>query len=384
MGGFVSALGSGASAVAFPLLVLATTGSPAQAGIAGFARLVAPLLVLAPAGVLLDRGNRRTAMVAAALLGAAAIGSIAVALVAGALTFGHILVAAFAQGVASGLFAVSESSAIGMVVEPSRVREAIARNELRRGVADIAGPPLGGALFGVARALPFVVDAVSSLAAALAVALVRTPLQEPRDDGPRASLIAELWEGLRFLWSLAFVRVTILAVSAANLIWGGIEIVLVVRATGDGASPAQVGVMFMLFSAGAVAGALAAPRAVARLRTGTIVVGAFWIEALAVGAMTLTTSPYALGAIAAVAAAPAASWNAVVSARRLELTPDRLQGRVIAAGRTLAGAMLPLGALAGGALAGSAGTTTTLAAFAGWQVLVAAATTASATIRREG
>jgi hypothetical protein len=46
----VSLLGSQTSKIAYPLLVLAMTGSPAKAGIAGFAAMLGYLLFPLPAG----------------------------------------------------------------------------------------------------------------------------------------------------------------------------------------------------------------------------------------------------------------------------------------------------------------------------------------------
>jgi len=61
-GQLLSAAGSSLSTIAYPLLVLALTHSPAEAGLVSFARLLpAPLLAL-PAGVLSDRFDRRRIM----------------------------------------------------------------------------------------------------------------------------------------------------------------------------------------------------------------------------------------------------------------------------------------------------------------------------------
>ena len=76
-GQVVSTLGSEVSGLAFPLLVLSLTGSPAQAGIVGFARGLPYLLVYLPAGALVDRWNRKHVMLAADAGRALAIGSVA-------------------------------------------------------------------------------------------------------------------------------------------------------------------------------------------------------------------------------------------------------------------------------------------------------------------
>jgi transmembrane secretion effector len=379
-GELVSTLGSQMSLVAFPLLVLALTGSPAKAGVVGFAKTVPALLFYLPAGVLVDRHDRRIIMVASNAIGAIALGSIPVGLALGHLPFAQIVVVAFVQGTVGSLFTLTEQGALPLVVEPSQVPAALASNEARRTSASLVGPPLGGLLFGIARALPFIVDAVSYLVSAVSLLFLRTPLQEPRDPTP-VRLLAEIAEGVRALWALTFVRASALAVAAANLIWSGLNIVLVVRAQEHGASPASIGVLFALMGVGGLLGSFAAPAIGRRFSVPVIVIGAFWVEAVLVASFALTYDPYVLGVLAAIAMFPAPAWNAVVVGARLTLTPDRLRGRVNSGARLLSGSMLPLGALAGGLLAGAVGTTTTLLVFAAWQALVAAATLSARSLR---
>jgi predicted MFS family arabinose efflux permease len=376
----VSTLGSQVSLVAFPLLVLALTGSPAKAGLVGFANTIPALLFYLPAGVLVDRHDRRKVLVATSAIGAVALGSLPAALAIGNLAFGQIVVVAFVQGTVTAVFSLTEQGALPLVVHPSQVSEALARNEARREGASLAGPPLGGLLFGIARALPFVVDAVSYLACALGLLALRTPLQEQREARRRRPL-AEIAEGVRWLWGMTFVRSSALAVAGANFIWGGVSIVLVVRAQEHGASSAAIGVLFALVGVGGLLGAFAAPALARRLPVPVIVIGAFWVEALAVTALAATRDPFLLGAIVACAAFPSPTWNATVVGARLTLTPDRLRGRVNSAARLVSASMVPLGALIAGLLVGAAGTTTTLLAFGAWQALVAVACMAARSLR---
>ncbi|OSC46798.1 hypothetical protein B5181_42545, partial [Streptomyces sp. 4F] len=55
--------GFNATLMAFPLLVLAVTGSPAQAGLVAAVNATAQLVAGVPAGTLLDRWNRKVVMV---------------------------------------------------------------------------------------------------------------------------------------------------------------------------------------------------------------------------------------------------------------------------------------------------------------------------------
>jgi predicted MFS family arabinose efflux permease len=376
----VSTLGSQVSLVAFPLLVLGLTGSPARAGVVGFASSFPALLLYLPAGVLIDRCDRRAVMIATCAIGAAALGSIPLALALGHLGFAQIVVVAFVQGSVTAIFGLTEQGALPLVVHPSQVPEAIARNEARREGAVLAGPPLGGVLYGIGRALPFVADAVSYLACAVGLLALRTPLQEPREASGRHPL-TEIAEGVRWLWGMAFIRASAFGVAGANFIWGGVSIVLIVRAKEHGASPATVGLIFSLLGAGGLLGALAAPQLTRRLSIPVIVIGAFWVEAIMIAALAATREPLVLGVIVACAVFPGPAWNATVVAARLTLTPDRLRGRVNSAARLLSGSMIPLGALSAGLLVGATGTTTTLLLFGAWQAAVAAASMAARSLR---
>src|SRR6267142_2179414 len=94
VGQVVSDLGGNISAIAFPLLVLTTTGSPAKAGIVAAARSLPELGFAVPAGALVDRWNQKRVMIIADCARAAALGSLALAVALDALAFGHIVAVA--------------------------------------------------------------------------------------------------------------------------------------------------------------------------------------------------------------------------------------------------------------------------------------------------
>src|SRR5947209_7937685 len=62
-GQLVSGLGSSASGIVFPLLILAITNSPAAAGIAGALSMLPYALFSLPAGALIDRWDRKRVMI---------------------------------------------------------------------------------------------------------------------------------------------------------------------------------------------------------------------------------------------------------------------------------------------------------------------------------
>ena len=151
----LSELGSQFSLVAYPLLVLALTGSAAKAGVVGFAKTV-PIAVFAlPAGALADRVNRKHLMVACDGVRAIALVTIPVALAAGGVPYAVIVAVAFIDGSGFVFSYVAERGALRQLVAREQLGEAVARNESRTFAANMAGPPLGGLLFGLGRAIPF-------------------------------------------------------------------------------------------------------------------------------------------------------------------------------------------------------------------------------------
>jgi len=108
VGQAVSALGARASTIAYPLLVLALTGSPADAGLVGFAATIPYLAIQLPAGVLVDRIDRRRAMIACDAGRMLALAGVAAAVVAGHASIALIASAALVEGCLTVVFNLAE------------------------------------------------------------------------------------------------------------------------------------------------------------------------------------------------------------------------------------------------------------------------------------
>src|SRR6476661_3930450 len=201
----ISIIGTQVSQLAFPLLVLALTGSPAQAGLVAAARTVPWLLFALPAGALVDRWDRKRVMIAADAGRALALASVAVALWLDRLTFVQILIAAAIEGTLFVFFFVGERAALRNVVPSEQMTTAMAQNEARFFGASLVGSPIGGALFGLGRAVPFLVDAISYLASTVGLLLIRKQFQEER-TAARRPLHLEIAEGFSWLWRHRFLR----------------------------------------------------------------------------------------------------------------------------------------------------------------------------------
>ncbi len=380
IGQALSTVGSEASGIAYPLLVLALTGSPAKAGLAAFARLIPYALFALPAGVGSDRFNRKWLMIWADVVRVLALGSLGVSAATGHVTFPQILIVAFVEGTMFVIFNIAEIGAVRSVVPALQLQRAFATEQARMSSVYLAGPPLGGALFGLARSLPFLVDAVSYAFSTGTLLAMRTPFQEEREEGETAGLLTQIKEGLAWLWGHAFLRTCALLFVGGNFLFGALELVLIVAAKRQGYSSAVIGGLVAATGAFSLLGSVAAPRFLRLLPMRSVLVLAAW---LALGLVAFVVEPNVVVLVAGTA--PLIFFNPTVNAMvigyRVALVPDRLQGRVNSVARSLALLAYPLGPVVAGLLLATYSARTTAAFVLAGFVILAILTTVNRSIR---
>ncbi|MFD2079440.1 Predicted arabinose efflux permease, MFS family [Actinopolymorpha cephalotaxi] len=343
-----SELGSGAAGLAYPLLVLALTGSPLQAGLAGTVRMAAGTVLGLPAGALVDRWNRRRVLIGCEALRAGAAVGLVLAIVGGWASLPLILVVAVIEGGAGALFGPAQTAAVRHIVPAGQLPTAAARNEARGYAAELAGPPLGGALFALARWAPFLADAISYVVSLVAVWLIRRPLQEVRTTRPEP-LGRAVRSGLRFVVGDPFLRAVLVLAPLANAAFAGVFFVLVVVLLQRGTPPAAVGAVQSAIMVGGLLGALAAPWLQPRIRIQTLIVGFLWVITGLVAAAAFVPGTYLVAGLLALAILPSPTLNAGMVGYQIAITPDHMQGRVDSAIGLLAQCLQPLAPLLGGA-----------------------------------
>jgi hypothetical protein len=347
-GQLVSTLGSQSSAVAYPLLVLAMTRSPMLAGTVGFTRVLPGVLFSLLGGVSADRYNRKILMIMCDTIRATFVGTLAVALLLHRLTFWHILVVAFVEGTAAVVFRPASSAALRLIVPANQLSAAVSAQQGQTATASLTGPPLGGALFALSRAFPFVADAVSYLVSVVSLLLIDKPFHEARRTAP-ARLRAELAEGWRFLWHQPFLRTTTFLYGLTNFIGPGVLLSVVIVAERQGLSGGTVGMLLSTLSACIILGSFVSgfmrralsPRAILMLELCAWPATALFL---------MWPNAYVLTASMLPASLAIPVTDSVVVGYRLAITPDRLIGRVESVRSNIALGLAPLGSLGAGFL----------------------------------
>jgi Transmembrane secretion effector len=343
-GQVISAVGSSISELAFPLLVLAVTGSPAQAGIVGALNALPASLFSLPAGVLVDRWNRKRVMLFCEVGRTLSLASIPLALALGHLTVYQLCINALLEGTLAVLFGLAYTSSLGRMVPREQLSLAIAQEELLEGTTALCGPSLAGLLFTLGRFLPFVTDAISYVASIVTLLFIRTPFQGERKS-ERPHLLVEIRAGMLWMWQQPFLRSMTLLMTVATFCAGGQTLTIIVLAQQRGASPVVIGFIFAIGGVGEIVGSLLSPFWEKRLSVGHAILLCRWLSALLWPLYVLMPVPllmglveFGFGFIDPIEDVPYFSY-------RLWLIPEELRGRVIGSCRLFPGLVRPLGRL---------------------------------------
>jgi MFS family permease len=368
-GQLLSETGTQSSSIAYPLLVLALTGSAAKAGVVSFARTLPWALLSLPAGLAADRWNRKRLMVAADAVRTLAVGGLAAAILADRLAFWAIPPVAFVEGAGSALFLAAHAGAMRGVVPARQLPAAAGTQTGRQAAVRLAGPPLGGALFGLGRALPFLLDAASYACSIASLWLMRSPFQQAREPD-RAPLRARLAEGFRFLWGQPFLRTCALLFGLANFIGPGVMLAVVVIGRRQGLSGGEVGALVAAIGAGLLLGSLLSPLARRHLPVRAVLLLELWTWP-GTALFLVWPNVYVLAAAILPTSLAIPSTNSIVHGYRIAMTPDRLLGRSESVRSTISLLIAPLGALVAGALLDATSARATVATFAGFALVLA-------------
>lgn len=138
----ISEVGTQVSDLAYILLILALTHSPAQVGLVGALELIPVLLLSLHAGALLDRWDRKRVMIFCDAGRALCLASIVAALVLGHLTLIQIYLVALSESTLSVFFDLAERSSLRNVVPREQLSAASAQNQAISYTSALIGPGL--------------------------------------------------------------------------------------------------------------------------------------------------------------------------------------------------------------------------------------------------
>ncbi|MGY2125107.1 MFS transporter [Nocardia gipuzkoensis] len=383
-GSAASALGSNVSALAYPLLVLAITGSPGLAGLVAAVGFATGLLFALPGGVWGDRWDRRWLLISCELVRAAAVCTVVLAGLVDHLGLAHIMVAAAIIGGAGALFNPAREVAIRSVVRPEQLTLAYSQEHARLHAATLAGPPLAGLLFSWGRLFPFALDTITYLISAVLIACARVP-RGVGDSAPtvRRSMRAEMAEAARWLWNQRLLRAICLLTLVFNLGSSTLLVPIIVLVQERGGSSAAVGIVMGALGFGGLIGATLAARVTNLLPVNHLLLAICAVDAVLLLIIVAPVGPYwpVLPMLLAGVSGPLFSIPLQVQVARR--TPQAMMARVQSMIGLAASALMPIGPIIGGVGTESVGATRTIMTVAGLFAACCACGLYSPTLRRK-
>ncbi len=349
---WTSNLGDGLVLAAGPLLVASRTDDAFVVALAALLGWLPPLLFSLWAGVVTDRVDRRRLVMATNGVRVVVLALLATAVALDVVPVWLVLASLFALGTAE-TFADNVGSTIApMVVHRDDLAVANARTQAGFiGLNQLAGPPLGAALFGLAHWSPFATTAVLMAAAVVLVSRVVLPAHG-RHACATSTVRADVVEGLRWTWRHPAVRTLVLTILVFNVTFGAAWSVLVLYAQQRlGLGDVGFGLVTTVQGLGGLLAVSFYGWLTARVSLATLMRVGLVVETLTHLVLAATTSPWVAMPVFFVFGAHAFVWGTTSITIRQRAVPTALQGRVNSVNRIGVFGGLVVGAGIGGWIA---------------------------------
>lgn len=352
-------IGDGVGLFVLPLVAVSVTREPSAVALLTAALTLAWPLFGLHAGLVVDRIDRGVLLAFVNAARATALGVLTIGLVAGDVPLWSLYVLALVLGIGETLADTALTSLVPATVAREHLSAANARIETTLNLAhQFLGPPLAGALAGVALSLASGTAAVGYV---LGVAVLLGFLG-PRSSGvrtwPGRGDRGQVLSGLSFLWSQPLLRRLTLTTAAMNLTWAAWTALIVIYAVAPGPMglhPSAYGLLLTTLAVGGILGGFLVEPLRRRFGIRRLLALDVIGSALLVGAPAITSEPFVIGLATLIAGTGSSLWRIITATLRQTLTPDHLLGRVYSASRLISWGVLPIGAALAGLLADMVG-----------------------------
>lgn len=353
-GSAFSNLSDGVYLVAAPLLAASLTRDPVLVAGVSFAFGLPWLIFPLVSGALVDRLDRRVIMGAGNVCRAALVGSLGLLVMFGWESLPLLYAVFFLLGTIETMYDNAAQAIIPAVAGRENLEKANGRLYAVELVNNqFVGPSLGGFLFGVAAAIPFLFGAGAFAAASAMVLSLRGSFRPMKEEGSApTTLLSEIGEGLRWLWRHRLLRLLAVVLGVQNMVAQAVFAIMVLFAQDRlGLGAFGYGVLLTSLAVGGVLGSFTSERIIGFLGSGRTLFLCVISQTVIFATFASTESPFLVGAMLAFGGVMIVVWNVVTVSLRQSIIPENLFGRVNSVYRMLGWGSIPLGALLGGFLA---------------------------------
>jgi MFS family permease len=364
--------------------VLVMTDSAFQVSLVGFYRMAPMFAFGLLTGVMADRFDRRTVLLAAQLWNAVASAGIGLLILTGSLALWHLAVLVTALGFSWALDLPSRRSYIYDMIGPRRVVNAMALDHVGMDGAKMLGPILGGLLWPVIGAGGCLLVLAAGYLVNFCLYLGLPPAPPLRAAGT-GSVLRNLGEGLNYVWRSPVVRGVVVVTLVMNLLGFPYQhMVPVIAKRVLGLGPQLTGLLLAADGLGAFSASLVVASRRHVRRKGRLFTSGAVLLMTAVMLFSFSGWYLLSFALLFLAGVGIACFATMQSSLVLTSASDAMRGRAMGV-LMLAIGFGPLGALQIGVVASAVGASMAVAVSAGAGVLVLALVLWKATaLRRVG
>lgn len=354
-GNLISYVGDQIYLVAFPLILLAITGSPMSMGLVTAVERI-PNFFLPFCGPIADRYNRKWLMIFCDLGRSILVGGIGILYIINHLEMYYVYVAALLMGILSHLYSTAQFAAIPTMVRRSDLQIVNSIEESIYNTAILIGPALGGLIISLYHpGYALLVNSFSFLLSFLAIASMQIPqhkIMKTKDKSLVREYIKDLKEGFHFVFHSQPIWITNLALLTSSF---GTTIFLTLfiihLKINAHFNAGQIGLFLLLGGISAIFASVLTTKLRGWVTYHTLLIFSFMSGGLSFMLFSYAKSFWMLVIANMLGTVMAAFINTSIRTIRQNRTPEKLMGRVQSTSRFMTWIFMPIAALLAGILA---------------------------------
>lgn len=342
---------------AFPLILLASTGSPVLAGALAALGMAARASVILAGGAMADRTDKARMILIGSLCGAAVTAALALGIAWGSLPVPLLCLAHVLMELRGGYFGSTTNAALKDLVHPKQLGRAMAANQGRDSVLMLGSAPLGGVLLGLGGGITLLIVSVLHLIAAACGFTLRRPLRAAKVAGQgftgasndsEQEVAPGILAGMRWCFSRPQLRALLILITVVNIGVNGLMTTLIYGLEQRSEMPWIIGLASTCMGVGMLVGSLAATSLIEKFRSGPLACNCLTLLAAAMLLIGFNTNLLWMGAMLVLSFLSVPALNAAVGGYFMARVPHEMSGRANSLITFMALAALPVAPLIAG------------------------------------
>jgi MFS family permease len=341
-----------------PLLAVSLTEDPILIGLLSALGLLPWLFFAIPIGALVDRIDKRKALVLGNFGRSALALFVAFSISQEFINIWILLGCVFLFGICEVLVDTTAQSVLPQILDKSNFERGNSRLQISEViVAQFAGSPLSGFLYAIAIALPFYFSTTGFFIAAVLLALFPfhkdvNPVHEDDEGKERLGFIGDIKFALNYLYEDKRILSIVVITTSIGFFYSlstAIAPLFILKELN--VAPSYFGVVLAIQGIGALAGSVMAPAASKKLGRGRALALNLFLASIMIVFTGLAPNAYVFVAISVIIGFTISVWNILLMSLYQSLIPAHLYGRIHGARRTIVWGLMPIGSLVGGVIA---------------------------------